>query len=158
MCIYDQTSNDDLILDAIVRGSRVLLAMAIRSLSAVDIDLTLVQYRSLVFIAQHSKCTVSELADNLGVSHPTVTRLCDRLIEKGLIERDQSSNDRRRVELVLRPKALEALSKVTEHRRSDIREILKQIPRTQWSEIANALDLISEAAGEQSEEMWYQLG
>ncbi len=157
MCIHDKTTDDNRTIDAIVRNSRVLLAIAIRSLAVVDSDLTLVQYRSLVFIAQHTKCSVSELANNLGVSNPTVSRLCDRLLEKGLIERHQSSNDRRRLELVLRPKALKALSMVSEHRRNDIRNLLMQIPKTRWAEIANALDLVSDAAGEQSEEMWQRL-
>jgi DNA-binding MarR family transcriptional regulator len=151
---YYEPDSNPAALDALVRASRLMLAIAIQSLAVLEIDLTLLQYRSLVIIAQHPECTVSALASALGVSHPTASRLCDRLCEKGLIDRRQSTLDRRRVELSLFPKAVEALDAVTTTRRSQFERLLEMIPKHKWKNIEDALNLISDAANEPREESW----
>ncbi len=155
MSAQESTSVENQTIDSVLRSSRALLALAIRSLTVIDVDLSLVQYRSLVYVAQHPNCTVGELAESLGVAHPTVTRLCDRLIVKGLLLRKHSEKDRRRVELLVSEKAVDALATVTRNRKAEIARVLAKIPKTKWEEVVNALDLISEATSETKERTWY---
>jgi long-chain acyl-CoA synthetase len=61
-------------------------------------DLSLSQYRVLVFLSEFDAAAASALATRLDVSRPSVTALVDGLEARGLVERHPSANDRRRVE------------------------------------------------------------
>lgn len=53
----------------------------------------------LEYLAKHAgeEKTPSELAERLSYTRPRMTRILDALVEKGLVERRNDSNDRRRV-------------------------------------------------------------
>jgi DNA-binding MarR family transcriptional regulator len=84
--------------DAVSLATRVLVGVAARSLPATAE--TLPQWRALILLDGNDDTRVNVLATHLGIDPSTCTRLCDRLVGKGLIER-QWSNDRRR-EVLLR--------------------------------------------------------
>lgn len=88
---------------AILTASRVLVAIAARSLAEISTEITLPQYRALIVLASRGPQQAGDLAHALGVAPSTITRLCDRLIDKGLISRRRAevSIDRRRVEIEL---------------------------------------------------------
>jgi DNA-binding MarR family transcriptional regulator len=63
-------------------------------------------YHSLLYlniIAGAPGCTVSGLADMLGITTPGVTEKVNGLVRKGLVEKAQSAEDRRVFRLKLRP-------------------------------------------------------
>jgi DNA-binding MarR family transcriptional regulator len=63
-------------------------------------------YHSLLYlniIASIPDCTVSRLADMLGITTPGITEKVNGLVQKGLVEKIQSEKDRRVFQLVLRP-------------------------------------------------------
>ena len=91
----------DSMVDAVLSASRVLVAVAARSLADAGEDVTLTQYRSLVVLASRGPQTVAELADLVAVTPPTASRLCDRLVKKGLIRRRAGRHDRRQVHIAL---------------------------------------------------------
>jgi len=63
-----------------------------------------VQQASVLFLVASGKCTLAaELAREYGIDASAVTRLADRLEQRGLIERVRSSDDRRAVRLALTP-------------------------------------------------------
>jgi long-chain acyl-CoA synthetase len=65
-------------------------------LALVEVDLSLPQYRILVFLDE-GKVVASALADKLAVSRPSVTAVVDGLVTRGLVERLHDPADRRRV-------------------------------------------------------------
>lgn len=67
-----------------------------------ELDLSLAQYRLLGNLAD-GPSQASTLAERLIVSRPSVTALADGLVERGLVSREGSSDDRRRVMHVLTP-------------------------------------------------------
>jgi DNA-binding MarR family transcriptional regulator len=60
-----------------------------------DLGLTIQKYRVLIHLAR-GPLSPSDLADRLAVRPPTVTRLVDGLVEKGLVVRRPDSTDGRR--------------------------------------------------------------
>lgn len=62
------------------------------------VDLSLPQYRVLVFLSEHHAAAASALATRLDVTRPTITALVDGLVARGLVQRRPASADRRRVE------------------------------------------------------------
>lgn len=65
-----------------------------------ELDLSLAQYRLLGNLAD-GPSQASTLAERLIVSRPSVTALADGLVERGLVSRQGTSDDRRRVMHVL---------------------------------------------------------
>src|SRR5690242_8818690 len=119
---------DDQVVDAVLRASRVLLAVAVRLLAAIDDDVTLPQYRALVVLASRGPQRPTELADALAVHPSTITRLCDRLVAKRLVDRSESPANRREVSIRLTPKGRRLVDAVTARRREEIASIVTDIP------------------------------
>ncbi len=64
-------------------------------------DLTVPQFRSLLFIHRNPGCSLLSVADHLGLTSPTVCKMVDGLVENDLVARDNSRTDRRKVILSL---------------------------------------------------------
>ena len=143
------------VVDAILRASRVLVAVAARSLSAVDHDVTLPQFRALVVLAQRGPQRPSNLADALGVHPSTITRLCDRLVAKRLVKRAESPGNRREVTITLTPKGKRLVDSVTAKRRVEIAEIVTRVPQRERATMVRALNALGEAAGEPADANWF---
>ena len=67
-------------------------------------DLTQQQFHYLQVIVRMKNPTLTELADELGLTKPTVTVLVNRLVEKGYITRVKSDEDRRSIHLIINKK------------------------------------------------------
>ena len=132
----------------------VLVAVAARSLADAGEDVTLTQYRSLVVLASRGPKTVAELADLVAVTPPTASRLCDRLVKKGLIRRRAGRHDRREVHIALTQTGRELIDTVTARRRGEIAGLLAAIPLETQHSVVTALTQLAEVAGEVPEQDW----
>lgn len=82
-----------------IDGARALARLAKSAEMALGgVDLSLPQYRVLVFLSEHDAAAASALASRLDVTRPTITAIVDGLVARGLVERRPASGDRRRVE------------------------------------------------------------
>jgi DNA-binding MarR family transcriptional regulator len=149
-----QASDED-VVDAVLRASRVLLAVAVRSLAEVDDDVTLPQYRALVVLASRGPQRPTELADALAVHPSTVTRLCDRLVAKRLVHRGESPTNRREVSIRLTPKGRRLVDAVTARRRDEIATIVSDVPARERAAMVHALHALGEAAVEPADVAWF---
>jgi DNA-binding MarR family transcriptional regulator len=141
-------------LERILTTSRALVGVAVRSLNALDPDITLGQYRALLLLCQHGQLNVSALADALAVKPSTATGLCDRLAHKGLISRETSAESRR--EVTLRPAAAgrTVVKAVTMQRRRELARIIGRLDPAQRRDVARAFEAFATAAGEVPDEAW----
>jgi len=73
-----------------------------------EMDLSLPQYRVLALLSRGS-AAASVLAGNLSVSRPSVTALVDGLIARGLVQRGDDPDDRRKVTHLLTSKGKRTL-------------------------------------------------
>jgi DNA-binding MarR family transcriptional regulator len=92
---------DDTIADAFVIASRALVGLAIRSINAAPVEVTLPQHRLMVLLAARGSRTIGDLAEQLGIDQSNASRLTDRLERLGLIARERSASDRRAVDVSL---------------------------------------------------------
>jgi DNA-binding MarR family transcriptional regulator len=144
----------DSIVDAVLSASRVLVAVAARSLGDVAEEVTLTQYRTLVVLASRGPQRLAALAEAVDVTPPTATRMCDRLLRKGLILRRHERGDRRLIRLSLAEKGRVLVDAVTERRRAEITDLLQAIPKEQQPALVDALQRLAAAAGEVPEQDW----
>ncbi len=144
----------DSIIDSVLSASRVLVAVAARSLSDIGEDVTLTQYRTLVVLASRGPQNMAALAEAVGVTPATATRMCDRLVRKKLVVRRSERGDRRQVRLLLSKTGLELVAVVTERRRREIEGIVAAVSEQEKDILVHALKRFAEAAGEVPEQDW----
>ena len=66
-----------------------------------DSNISIPQFRTLRFIQRNPDSSLSHLAEHLGLTLPSVSKLVDGLVKQKLITRKESTADRRRITLVL---------------------------------------------------------
>jgi DNA-binding MarR family transcriptional regulator len=117
-------------------------------------EVTLTQYRTLVVLASRGPQSLAALAEAVDVTSPTATRMCDRLVRKGLIVRRHDRGDRRLIRLSLAKKGHALVAAVTERRRVEIAHLLDAVPVEQQAALVDALQRLAAAAGEVPEQDW----
>jgi DNA-binding MarR family transcriptional regulator len=132
----------------------VLVAVAARSLSDIAEEVTLTQYRTLVVLASRGPQNLVGLAEAVGVTPATATRMCDRLVKKKLVVRQSELDDRRQIRLALTKKGIKLISAVTDRRRREIETILRAIDPKEQNVLVLALGQFAAAAGEVPEQDW----
>jgi DNA-binding MarR family transcriptional regulator len=148
------SESPDSVVDAVLSASRVLVAVAARSLSDIAEEVTLTQYRTLVVLASRGPQNLVGLAEAVAVTPATATRMCDRLVKKKLIVRQSEQDDRRQVRLALTKKGLKLVGTVTDRRRREIEAILSTIAPEEQTVLVQALSQFAAAAGEIPEQDW----
>ena len=100
-------------------------------LAVSTVDLTLPQYRLLGILGDGCEAS-SKLAEKLAVSRPSVTGVVDGLVARGLVRRDHTPDDRRRIDVGLTDAGrllLSAADEAVEQRMERINQLLGEIPR-----------------------------
>jgi DNA-binding MarR family transcriptional regulator len=150
-----QPSDDgDELIDAVLGASRVLVAVAARSLAGLVEDVTLAQYRVLIELAARGPQRVADLATVLEVERSTATRMCDRLVRKHLVHRRRVSTDRRTVRVGLTPAGRELVEAVSDRRRREIARIVRRMPRPDRRAVLSALRAFAAASWAVPEQDW----
>jgi DNA-binding MarR family transcriptional regulator len=80
--------------------------------------------------------------------------MCDRLVDRGLIRRETSTESRREVIVELKPAGTQLLTGVTAERRREIRRIVGNVPVAVRAPMVDALQAFSDAAGEVPDQAW----
>lgn len=144
------TADPDAIAGMVMAASRVLVGVAARSLSAAGNDITVPQFRALVILATRGPQQPVGLAEALGLTSSSVTRLCDRLIRKGLIlrEREDAGGDRRAVRLSVSEAGSRLVEEVTARRTAEIRDIVARVPAEERPPLVSAFQAFAAAASQ----------
>jgi DNA-binding MarR family transcriptional regulator len=132
----------------LLSASRVMVGVAARSLAGLDADVTLPQFRALMVLATYGPQRAIDVSTELGVNPSTGTRMCDRLVRKGLVRRSRSRGDRRVVRLTLTPAGRDLVVEVTKRRREALTKLVDAIPAGGHLGLVVALRALSDAAGE----------
>jgi DNA-binding MarR family transcriptional regulator len=136
----------DPVVDAVVRASRALVGITLRALSSVSDEVTLPQLRTLVVVSLQGPQTVSALAERLDVHASTMTRMCSRLVARGLVARKPSALDRREVVIELTATGQGLVDEVMDKRRREIDAVVRRMTPDDRDRVVAALELFSQAA------------
>lgn len=142
------------VADAFITVSRALVGIAVRSINAAPVEVTLTQHRLLVLLATGGDQTVKALAEQLEVNASNASRLCDRLQRLGMLARDRSLSDGREVVVSLTADGRKLLKTVRTRRRHDVQRVLSQMSRTDLDTMMGALTAFGDAAHEIGEPEW----
>jgi DNA-binding MarR family transcriptional regulator len=149
------TLSRDEIIESLLLASRAMVALAGRTLAELDPEVTLPQSRALIVLASRGPQRVTDIAADLGVAPSTATRMCDRLVRKGLIRRYRTASNRREVRLSLTTSGQSLVRDLTTCRRAELAHYVDAIAPEVYGHVTSALQNFSSAAGELPERDWW---
>jgi len=140
------TYDVDELTEAFLKAAPALMAVALRSVNASPVEVTLTQHGILMVLASSGEESVGALAEQLGVNASNASRACDRLERHGLVARHRCASDARSVEVGLTDAGREVLRVVSEHRHQVVRQILSTVGPEMAGDAVEALRAFNAAA------------
>ena len=110
-------------------------------------DLSVAQLHVFMQVRHRGEVTIKELAKLLGVAPPSASVMVERMVEKGILARETSRKDRRKVTVSVSPEAIEDIEKIEEAvLRSFVDLVQKVGPETtrKWCEVLERIKSILE--------------
>lgn len=133
-------------VDVVVAAARVFSAVTAESIAQAGDTVTLPQLRVLTLAATRGALSNGQVATSLGVHISNASRLCDRLVQAGLLARRDLPGDRRQVELTITDHGSRLLETVTDHRRDVFNQVLALLSASQQAALSAALADFTHAA------------
>ena len=81
----------------------------------------------IVFVGQHKNVKMSDIADNIAAPMSTLTSVVDKLVEKNLINREHSGEDRRVINVSLSTAGKEAYKNLLTQKKKVADRMLSQL-------------------------------
>ena len=118
-----------------------LLPLAHREL--LDLDLTAPQLKVVLLLHLNGSSKMSSLAASLGVTMATATGIVDRLVDREIVTRENSKEDRRVVVCRLSASGQELTDRLYSSSRDRARQLLEGLEQRQLKLIDSALEGLS---------------
>lgn len=112
--------------------------------------LSISQYRSLMFLYRYPGSSLSKLADYLGVTRPTASAICERLVQEKFVDRKEHPNERRAVVLNLTETGRTRLEEIRAITCSNISPMFEDLSEDQMEIVLAGLALLREVFDFQS--------
>ena len=101
--------------------------------------MSVAQFRLLLYVRRNPATSLSPLADHLGTSLPAASQLVERLVQAGLIAREQHPRERRRVQLRLTDAGATALAECDARTRAWLCKRLSGLDESELDDLAGLL-------------------
>jgi DNA-binding MarR family transcriptional regulator len=112
-------------------------------------DLTIPQFRSLLFLQRSPGAALRQVAQHLGLTPPTVSKMIHGLVARGLVERPDSEADRRRVELRLSARGNALIERVRSETVARFAGRLENLPPADREKLISALESLRRTLSEE---------
>ena len=113
--------------------------------------LSIPAFRTLVLLDRFPNASLSLIADNLGASLPTSSRIVAGLVRKGMVRRAISSADRRQVALLLSSKGREVLEFARKQTQNELASHLRDLSAVERTAVVQSMELLASVFGSQAE-------
>jgi DNA-binding MarR family transcriptional regulator len=104
-----------------------------------DLDLSFTQVKSLLVLRDHDGMAVKDLGAKLNLSLPAASRAVDQLVQRGLVGRTESAEDRRSRLVALLPAGRQLLDEFTRARTSALARWAESLPADRQRALLDAL-------------------
>jgi DNA-binding MarR family transcriptional regulator len=114
-------------------------------------DLSVPQFRTLIYLSRYPGASLSAVAEHLGLSLPTASRLVDGLVSRSEVERGASLADRRRVALSVTESGSNALETARRATQASLTDRLNVLSPAERASLAQALEALRRAFAPEAE-------
>ena len=104
--------------------------------------LSLSQLRVLYFLRRRSQSSLSEVADYLDVTRPTMSAMVERLVQRGLVDRISDPKERRRIILTLTAAGTGEMERVYDATLATVADRLAGLPDAQLQQVQAGLAIL----------------
>lgn len=111
-------------------------------------ELSLPQKNMIMAIRNRKTVTMTDLANQLGVSPPSASAMVDRLVEKKILVREHSVEDRRKVMVRISSEAMSMMDGIEENMLAFFVDLVEKIgPETtkQWCQVLEQVESVLES-------------
>jgi DNA-binding MarR family transcriptional regulator len=144
-------------LEALVEQCATLLPAVARAMNCAiselsqHLQVTPAQVKVLLQLSRNEQMSVGEIADALYVSMPAASEIVDRLVETGHVLRGSDPADRRRVIVSATTESQQAIDRLVELRRSQVRKALLRLSPEERPVAARTLEALIAELGASDE-------
>jgi DNA-binding MarR family transcriptional regulator len=140
--------SQDAQMTAVLAGARAFVAVVVEASAEVDQQVSPPQLRMLVLIQAHPATNLTALAGWMEVHPSSATRICDRLVQAGLVTRTEHVADRRNVQLELTDAGRALLDSVSARRQRALSRVLRRMSAQERHSLSEAMSAFARAAGD----------
>jgi MarR family transcriptional regulator for hemolysin len=105
-------------------------------------ELSVVQFRSLALADRPGGASVSEIAEHIGLTLPSASKLVDGLVRRGYLRRRPHPSDRRKTLLASTPKGTRVLDTARRATRRHLAGLLQDVPGERLARLATAMETL----------------
>ncbi len=109
-----------------------------------DTPFSLTEGRVLYEIAHMEECSAKKIRENIAIDEGYLSRIIDKFIQKGLITKKPSRNDRRLHLIALTKRGQEEFSKLNENQNKLIDQIMVKLSQQESAELVSMMERIQE--------------
>jgi DNA-binding MarR family transcriptional regulator len=109
--------------------------------------LSVPQFRTLCLLARIPTANLGDLAEHLGSSQPSASRLVSGLVTRGLVTRKECADDRRQVTLVLTARGKDVQAKSHRATQQRLAEEIAHLPEDKRRTIVGAMEILLDVFG-----------
>jgi MarR family transcriptional regulator for hemolysin len=107
-----------------------------------SLNLSVPQFRALGFVRRHPGTSLSDVAEHVGLTLPSMCKLIDGLVDRKLMERRDHPSDRRRITLNLTAKGGELLQSARESTQESLAGNLSALQEDDCATVARAMQVL----------------
>lgn len=144
----------DTLIKSIIECQKMMYQAAQGGVSPdwLGIDLTMPQMKIMFLLYSHRKMRMSDMGVALQKNISTATGLVDRLVEHGLVAREEDPDDRRVVVATITERGQELCTSLLQYGEQRFQRVLKRLGDDDLQIVAQAMKLVSQAAVAEAKE------
>jgi DNA-binding MarR family transcriptional regulator len=105
-------------------------------------DMSVPQFRALLHINRNPGASLNSLAEHLGLTPPSTSKLVNDLVERGLVDREESSSDRRRITMNLTDPGKALLERSYQATQQRLIELFSGLSETECQAILEGMQVL----------------
>lgn len=105
-------------------------------------ELSVPHFRTLAYIGRHPGCSLSEVAEFIGLTLPSMSVLINGLVEEGLVLRQANLIDRRRVTLTLTEAGVAVHTSALDGTMARLQRLLAPLSAEECQTVVRAMELL----------------
>lgn len=105
-------------------------------------NLSVPQFRSLGYLSRETGASLSAVAEHVGLTLPSMSKMIDGLVARHLVDRGISTRDRRQVTLTLSPRGRATLRTARARAQAHLADMLSALSETERATVIRAMRVL----------------
>jgi DNA-binding MarR family transcriptional regulator len=121
-------------------------------------DLSMPQFRTLVFVNRIPGTSLSPLAEHLGLTLPSTSKMVDHLVLRGYLDRQSSLHDRRKITLQITSLGESILEKSYQATQNQLQGLFEKLSKQEQESILACLQILRALFANQADDNPQKVG